>query len=225
MTRADDNDYVEIFSGQKARRCQAHTKRGTRCKAAAVTGYDVCKTHGAGTHKRVKDGSRKPPGRPIIHGLYATRGTQRLSELQQRVLEADIAIDDTSQEINVMRTALLGLYELEPEIQIMRDKLKGIVEGGSSVPEEIIAAAKSLHRLEGYLDRLQFAAGNVIKGVKLTAETKSKTAEAKAYSTYSDMLESTKNIMIDMFGIQDYRTFYARVQREILGPKGVRGDE
>lgn len=43
------------------KRCTAKSKRtGQPCGAWAVRGYSVCKVHGAGTRKRVLNGTRKP---------------------------------------------------------------------------------------------------------------------------------------------------------------------
>jgi hypothetical protein len=38
-----------------------------------VEGYQVCTVHGAGTKKRVKEGTRQPPGAPIKTGRYADK--------------------------------------------------------------------------------------------------------------------------------------------------------
>lgn len=51
--------------GSKENRCTATVKTtGLRCKRLAVTGYEVCAMHGAGTLVRVANGTRKRPGRP-----------------------------------------------------------------------------------------------------------------------------------------------------------------
>jgi len=47
--------------------CTAQSKRsGERCKGQAVTGYGVCRMHGAGS-----PGKGRPGGRPPIHGAYS----------------------------------------------------------------------------------------------------------------------------------------------------------
>ena len=47
--------------------CTAQSKRsGKRCKGQAVTGYGVCRMHGAGS-----PGKGRPGGRPCIHGAYS----------------------------------------------------------------------------------------------------------------------------------------------------------
>ena len=52
-----------------ARQCKATTRDGTRCENPAVTGYNVCRMHGAGG------------GRPIVHGRYS-----KLKHVQMREL-------------------------------------------------------------------------------------------------------------------------------------------
>lgn len=55
--------------GSKENRCTATVyKTGERCKRLAVTGYEVCAVHGAGTLVRVANGTRKRPGHPIVTG-------------------------------------------------------------------------------------------------------------------------------------------------------------
>jgi len=54
--------------------CKAKAKStGVKCTRWAVEGYEVCTVHGAGTKKRVKDGTKNQPGRPITSGRYADR--------------------------------------------------------------------------------------------------------------------------------------------------------
>ncbi len=49
--------------------CRAKSKRsGERCKNNAVTGYRVCRMHGAGSPK-----AGRPGGRPPTHGRYSMR--------------------------------------------------------------------------------------------------------------------------------------------------------
>jgi hypothetical protein len=58
----------------RRQRCKAKSKQtGLQCKRWAVEGYEVCPVHGAGTKKRVKDGTRQPPGAPLKTGRYADK--------------------------------------------------------------------------------------------------------------------------------------------------------
>jgi hypothetical protein len=55
-------------------KCKAKAKStGKQCNRWAVEGYEVCTVHGAGTKKRVNDGSRNQPGAPIKTGRYADK--------------------------------------------------------------------------------------------------------------------------------------------------------
>jgi len=47
-------------------RCTAHNRDRTQCKSNAVTGYPVCRMHGAGSPHQ-----GRPGGRPIVHGAYS----------------------------------------------------------------------------------------------------------------------------------------------------------
>lgn len=52
---------------RKGLRCSAKSKStGKRCRSFAVTGYRVCRVHGAGSPKKGRKG-----GRPPEHGLYS----------------------------------------------------------------------------------------------------------------------------------------------------------
>lgn len=51
-------------------RC-TYTKRGKRCGKWRKRGQKVCWKHGAGSDKRVREGKRKPAGRPITTGTDA----------------------------------------------------------------------------------------------------------------------------------------------------------
>jgi hypothetical protein len=66
--------------------CTARSRRsGKRCKRPATTGYKVCSMHGSGTRKRVVEGKRKPPGRPVTTGTGADPDRTRYGELDEMV--------------------------------------------------------------------------------------------------------------------------------------------
>lgn len=71
------------------RQCRAKSKRsGRRCQSPAVRGYDVCRMHGAGTRKRVKEGKRQSPRlAPIKTGEYTSPRT----EAERRILDPEYA--------------------------------------------------------------------------------------------------------------------------------------
>lgn len=223
----NDTDTVPTPNGGRARRCQATSKRtGERCKRFAVRGYNVCSTHGAGSPKRVKEGKRKSAGRPPIHGVYSVLNITHFDELQAKVLEHQTDIDNTDNEMTVIRAALLGMVNMQPKVQHLHNTLDKAIKDNAIEDYELqIDAAKAVFRLEGYLERLQRASMEVVKASKYRAETAAKTAEAKATEQYVSLLEGTKEILMDMLGVQGYRTFHQRMSRELLVPKGVKIDE
>jgi hypothetical protein len=61
---------------EDAKQCTATAKStGERCKNPAVTGWDVCRMHGAGTPKEDATG-----GAPPKHGRYAAKRRESLQE-------------------------------------------------------------------------------------------------------------------------------------------------
>lgn len=68
------------MSFEDAKRCTATAKStGERCQNPAVTGWDVCRVHGAGTPKNDATG-----GAPPTHGRYAAK---RRESLQKKIRE------------------------------------------------------------------------------------------------------------------------------------------
>jgi hypothetical protein len=59
----------------RKKKCTGHSKSrgGLPCENWAMEGYDVCSSHGAGTKKRVREGTRQPPGAPLKTGRYADK--------------------------------------------------------------------------------------------------------------------------------------------------------
>lgn len=211
----------------RRQQCTAKSKRsGKRCQLWAVEGYTVCHIHGGGRRKRVESGERKPTGRPPVHGLYATKNITAFDELKKEVLEHQADIDNTDSEMTVLRAALLGMVNMQPKVQHLHNTLDKAIKDSAIQDYELqIDAAKAVFRLEGYLERLQRASMEVVKASKYRAETAAKTAEAKATEQYVSLLEGTKDILMDMLGVQGYRTFHQRMSRELLVPRGVKIDE
>jgi hypothetical protein len=68
-----------------AKRCTATAKSsGERCKNPAVTGWDVCRMHGAGSPKNETSG-----GAPPMHGRYSAKRRESLQEKIQEYREED----------------------------------------------------------------------------------------------------------------------------------------
>ena len=64
-------------------KCKARAKGSSQqCKKNAVTGYEVCATHGAGTRKRVLEGKRKSPALCSIKtGEYVSPNTEAIRKI------------------------------------------------------------------------------------------------------------------------------------------------
>lgn len=77
----------------KSERCKARLKGGeAQCNNRPVNGFPVCRMHGAGTRKRVADGTRKDPSTAgLKHGLYATKARGKIAERAKAYAEADAA--------------------------------------------------------------------------------------------------------------------------------------
>lgn len=73
MVNLDAGNAVQrAISEGRAKQCSATCKAtGEQCRRAAREGYPTCSVHGAGTAIREASGERRPPGRPIEHGLYS----------------------------------------------------------------------------------------------------------------------------------------------------------
>lgn len=101
-----------------APQCTAKAKRtGQRCERAARKGYDVCPVHGAGY-------GDKRPGRPIIHGRFATIQSEPIRQLMEHhqanpdplnvfreLALVRALLDDFINRYHEWRTALLAWHE------------------------------------------------------------------------------------------------------------------
>jgi hypothetical protein len=84
--------------------CTAKSKgSGERCKNPAVTGFTVCRIHGAGS-------KGKPGGRPIVHGRYSKHLPERLAGRYTEAL-SDQKLLELRDEIALIGTRLAELLE------------------------------------------------------------------------------------------------------------------
>lgn len=80
--------------------CTAKSKRsGERCKANAVTGYTVCRFHGAGSPH-----AGRPGGAPIVTGRYSIKRTELARKAQE--FTNDTTPGDLTGELVLMRALL-----------------------------------------------------------------------------------------------------------------------
>ena len=70
----------------KVKKCK---RTGKPCRNPAVEGKAVCKTHGGGTKKRVREGTRKPPGRPPTTGQWVDPNKTQYAQLDDLRVEAE----------------------------------------------------------------------------------------------------------------------------------------
>jgi len=127
------------------KQCKAVGKRnGQRCKNPCVTGYDVCRMHGAGTKAH-------PGGRPIIHGLYSKRAPITLrakieefkSDPNLTAIEQDIALFRVLQ-ANLIDKVKAAEGEGSEELKLP-DPAEAVVM--IELTEKIIVAVERWHRI------------------------------------------------------------------------------
>lgn len=112
-------------------KAKAHST-GERCKRWANNGFEVCQVHGAGSKKR-------PGGRPVEHGRYATAFQGKLREKFAAALE-DTSPLDLLPELAVQRTLLadyIGRFEtITPsakDLRIIGDLANDVVNTASKI--------------------------------------------------------------------------------------------
>ena len=177
--RAPLEEWISMPNGGRAARCHATSKRtGLQCNAPITTGFPVCKSHGAGTHKRVKSGQRYDP-RDAGHvgagphiavpqavvqrsaakhkaatNNTATHGDVTQSAAQRRASEQRIAVYDSSIDHGTQR--LLALEDpdnTDVELAAVRAVMWKLIEHSGT--EE--AARVELERLQRELSRAAIA--------------------------------------------------------------------
>ena len=162
--RAPLEAWISMPNGGRAARCHATSKRtGLQCNAPVTTGFPVCKSHGAGTHKRVKSGQRYDP-RDAGHvgaGPHITvpqavrqRSAATQSDAQRRASEQRIAVYDSSIDHGTQR--LLALEDpdnTDVELAAVRAVMWKLIE--HSRTEE--ATQVELERLQRELSRAVIA--------------------------------------------------------------------
>lgn len=98
----------------RARQCTAMCKEtGEQCKRVARNGYDVCSVHGAGTAIREANGSKRPPGRPVEHGLYSNALSEEEMDLY----------DQAFGDLTLVHEAALSKVKLANFVQKMSDRI------------------------------------------------------------------------------------------------------
>ena len=69
MNFPDQQDLVPVFGRYLTLRCTAHSKRsGERCNGIAVTGFTVCRMHGARGGPKTEEGIKRIAQAHLVHG-------------------------------------------------------------------------------------------------------------------------------------------------------------
>jgi hypothetical protein len=170
------------------RRCQA-VRKGKQCNNIAREGYEVCFKHGAGSAKREKEGTKKPPGGQIVHGLYAKRYKQTLLELKASgVIDEHYKAHHIEEEIGMSRLAAEKLIGHEPDFMLLLEKLAGIRDNPASDVDDIIEAAKLAWKLQHFYELVIEQLGNVSSMVLKAAQIDNITSTTKARELFVDLL-------------------------------------
>lgn len=117
--------------------CTAHTRTGAQCKSNAVTGYSVCRMHGAGSPK-----AGRPGGRPIVTGRYSIK-RHELAENYQAFLD-DPAPANLMAELATQR-ALLQMYMSrfdDSAVRMTADDISRLFEWMESISKLVERIAK-----------------------------------------------------------------------------------
>ena len=126
--------------------CSATNKRtGEQCRRRAVSGYNVCTVHGAGTKKRVEAGERNRSGAPVKHGLYSKHFKEEvLQKIEDFRLDPDLEKLDF--EIAYLKS-LLPRIENDPEMEesdkvVLLEKILSSIFKNMDNREKIIEARR-----------------------------------------------------------------------------------
>ncbi|MHB9149785.1 MAG: hypothetical protein ACYC33_06870 [Thermoleophilia bacterium] len=99
---------------RSGRRCTAQAKNsGTRCLNLCRTGFPVCSTHGAGTLKRERLGTRQPAGGPKAPGQKLV--LKDAIEKYKRSFNADVMARDSAATLAVLLDTFVEQVSDGPE--------------------------------------------------------------------------------------------------------------
>lgn len=106
---SDDQDHVESF-GHPVPRCTARMKKnGLRCTLPAVTGYTVCRMHGA--NPKNKGGGKVGNLNSMTHGAYVKRLLDdRDREIFDEILEAIRRDFDLNESTDQIQASMASFY-------------------------------------------------------------------------------------------------------------------
>jgi flagellar basal body-associated protein FliL len=207
--------YCSGPNGEKMRRCQAKSKQtGKQCKKPAVRGSSVCTSHGAGTRKRVKEGTKKPPGRPPITYEYSEhyRGMDLLEALQHPIVTKGT---DLSVEISLQRIITAKVMAFEPIVPRLKKEFENLLASGGLDYDQAMDAYKAILRLEGFMGRLQEMVLNIAKTSVAQATIENKHAETKALIEFKKYTAVLKNALRETLGYDQHQAVWERIQDDL----------
>ena len=215
-----------VWLGKRVKRCQSKKKngdfKGYQCEKAAVSETDYCTSHGSGTKKRVKNGSRKPveTGRPITTGEYSEHF--RVVNLLE-ALEQDIPYlgKDLAKELMLARLATAKVLELEPSVTIVKASLEQYIQSGQLDYDDAMNAAKAIFRLDNYMLRIQEMALNTAKVAKAMADIENSNAQTRALEEFKKYTGVLKNAMRDTLEPHQHEAIWQRIQDDLKKIKVV----
>jgi hypothetical protein len=234
-------------NGGTAARCQRVKRDGTQCGKPARVGYDVFGTHGAGYGKREREGTRRPPGRPPVHGIYAKTSLTSLQDLREEIAGIELDLDNTDGELLNIKAVvwhLLGQAEklnakselLETAVEAVERTLEEAVvtkDGQPGAGELTVAQArqvaadlaqgrKMLFEIGSFTDRLLEANLKTIAATKLRAEVRAKMAEQEAVQHFAELAGRITRIIWQLSPDDAWLdTYEGTLRRELFGPLGL----
>jgi hypothetical protein len=234
-------------NGGVAARCQRIKKDGTQCGKAARVGFDVCGTHGAGYGKREREGTRRPPGRPPIHGIYARTTLSSLQDLREEIAGLELDLDNTDGELiniksivwhllgqaeklhaksEMLETAVEAVEKVLDEAVVIRDGQPGAgeltVAQARRVAADLAQGRKMLYEIGSFTDRLLEANLKTIAATKMRAETKAKMAEQQAVQHFAELAKRITGIIWQLAPDDAWLdTYEGTLRRELFGPLGL----
>jgi hypothetical protein len=234
-------------NGGVAARCQRVKKDGEQCGKPARVGFDVCGVHGAGYGKREREGRRRPPGRPPVHGLYARTALTSLHDLREEVAGLELDLDNSDAEMHTIKGVLWYLIGQAEKLNAKSELLEIAVEAVEKVLEEAVVTKdgqpgigeltvaqarqvaadlaqgrKMLFEIGSFADRLLEANLKTISASKMRAETKAKMAEQQAVQHFAELAKRITGIIWQLSPSDEWLDVYeGTLQRQLFGPLGL----
>lgn len=214
-------------------------------------GRKVCKAHGGTTAAqrdpvKVQEAAERgevlrPPGRPVVHGLYARLPGVRVDELIQQYLDSGVDADDTNEDMLALRAQLSELRPLLPEMleihlaaKQLAERLQNALttelldEGNLTLEKFLIAIEQyepALEALHAFRDMSKDAL-RIIKSIedrhaklillsKVRAETRLKNAAAEQLTVFKVMVERLDVINKETLPSNQYEALTLRYAREL----------